>query len=127
MSTATIERDEGVARAHRHAPRQWISDAGACLRALAITQTHFTADDVWQVIGQPPEPRALGGVMVDMASNGWIKPTPRFEPSVRPERHAGPVRVWKCDQPPKHANVSIDHHLAVLDELRARYRTGEAP
>lgn len=90
-----VERDDGIARAVRRAPAEWIAAAHDAVDRLAATQTELSADDVWREVGQPPEPRALGGVMVSAGRRGVIEATDRTVPSVRPESHRRPIRIWR--------------------------------
>lgn len=125
-TTATQARDEAIEQVKRSTPAEWAKDARTCLVAILMTQRTATTDDVWQVIGQPPEPRALGGVIKDMVDNRTIEPTGEYVASIRPKCHARPVRVWRL-----HRRIDSDLRRRVvatrgepgdqLDTLRAKY------
>ena len=57
----------------------------------------FTADDVWEKLGddKPAEPRAMGAVLTQLARDLTIEPTGEHRDSDRPECPGRPVRVWK--------------------------------
>ena len=56
----------------------------------------ITTDEVWrQGVPSPPEPRALGPVMMAAAKAGYIERTDRTRQTTRPEAHASPKRIWK--------------------------------
>lgn len=92
--TARAARDEAVERVGRNADAEWMRAALSVVRSLAELGAGFTTDDVWRRIGAPREPRALGAVMQQAQRTGIARPTPNYRPSVRPECHARPVRVW---------------------------------
>jgi predicted SPOUT superfamily RNA methylase MTH1 len=93
---AIAARDEAVERVGRAAPAEWYGYALAVVQRLAERLDDFTTDDVWQALTvRPPEPRALGAVMVTAKNAGLIEPTDRTRQSSRPECHARPVRVWR--------------------------------
>lgn len=120
-TTAEQARNEAIDRVRQHAPADWMADAASCARALAVTQPTFSTDDVWQIIGQPPEPRAMGAVMKNL--RGWIEPTGEYVPSIRPKCHARPVRVWRLKRraDPDNVRAAMPNPGAILDALRAKY------
>lgn len=87
-------RDAAIAAAGAGAPEAWVGNARRVVRQLAAAGREFTSDDVWRVLPQPPEPRALGAVMTWAVDQQLVVPTDRTVPSTRPECHARPVRVW---------------------------------
>lgn len=94
-------RDEALARVEAHADPEWKATALAVVEHLARTRDEMTTDDVWHVLDArgvtfTHEPRALGAVMKQAASFGWISRTERTRRSERVVRHAGDVRVWRC-------------------------------
>jgi hypothetical protein len=89
-------RDEGMARAERAAPEEWKDAAWHAIVALANAGADFTADDVWAKVGfAPPEPRALGPLLVRAQKAGMIRNTGNRRSSTRPEHHAFPCAVWE--------------------------------
>ena len=92
VDAAEKARDEGMERALKAAPTEWVEIANSMLHRLAREQDTLTADDVWDLIGPPPEPRALGAVMRDCTS---IEATTDFVLSRRRSRHRAPIRVWR--------------------------------
>lgn len=93
--SAVQARDEAIARVEEHAPPSWMEQARKTVLGLAECRAFFTSDDVWEILGAPPEPRALGAVMQRLSREGRIQATQEWRQSVRPECHARPVRVWK--------------------------------
>jgi hypothetical protein len=93
--SAVQARDEAIARVEEHAPPSWMVEATRTVLRLAESRASFTSDDVWEVVGSPPEPRALGAVMQRLSREGKIRATQEWRQSVRPECHARPVRVWQ--------------------------------
>lgn len=99
MSTlfdAEEARDEAVARAAFGAG-DWIGRARDAVQLVALARFDFTADHVWDVLGEdrPVEPRALGAVMKAMARDGLIRATGEYRKSGRVDCHARPVAVWR--------------------------------
>lgn len=88
-------RDEAIARVEEHAPPDWMQQARSAVLAIAEARASFTTDDVWQLVGAPPEPRAMGAVMQRLSKEGKIRATSAWRQSVRAECHARPVRVWE--------------------------------
>lgn len=90
------ERDRGeqaIRQAGENAPADWLIEAFGTVRLLAETQAKFTADDVWRMVGAPPEPRALGAIMRQAKREQLCEPTDMFVTSER--RHGAPIRVWR--------------------------------
>lgn len=86
--------------AMENAPPAWaLSAREAVLRLAAIYPHGFDADHVWHELhqcgaGQPPEPRALGGVLKALAHEGRIRNTGEYRKSRRIENHHRPIPVW---------------------------------
>jgi alkylhydroperoxidase family enzyme len=77
------------------APVAWTERALAAVAVCAQRYpAGFTTDEVWDLVGSPPEPRAMGAVMQAAARGGVILATTQYRPSTRTECHARPVRVW---------------------------------
>lgn len=95
MTDATAARDAALAIVEAAAPGVWLDLARHTIRTLAATGEPFTSDAVWERIGQPPEPRALGAVMRGLARDGVIVSTGTYHPSQRVQNHCRPVAVWR--------------------------------
>jgi len=87
-------RDEALEQVEANAKATWLDDAVKAIEYLAETQDHLTADHVWELIGSPREPRAMGAAFRIAYKRNLIKPTRNYEASTRPQRHAAPIRVW---------------------------------
>lgn len=124
LDRARAARDESLRRVASHAPADWIGDAKLCVAALARTRKSFTTDDVWGVIGQPPEPRALGAVMMSLSRQGVIAKTGGYVNSARPRCHARPIPMWG----PTNVLPALSRTAArqVLAGLRSRYESEAA-
>ena len=89
--------DEAIARVAEAADQAWMDRVlqWVCEQPHGTT---FTTDDVWAAADRwavtTGEPRALGAVMRRAAKAGLTVATAEYRPSVRPECHARPVRVW---------------------------------
>lgn len=95
----TAARDRAVARVAKSTPPEWRAALRHVVEALARRGGEFSTDDVWSRLdGQPPEPRALGAVMIAMAREGVIRSTGKSMKSARPQRHTGWVTVWEGAQ-----------------------------
>lgn len=101
MSEGERRRDEALERVRQAALEAWLREAENAVRELAFGRPEFTTDAVWAYLDRhgtplPHEKRAMGAVMrAAHKQDGLIEPTERFVKSVRPEHHAGPVRVWR--------------------------------
>lgn len=124
MGRARAARDEAMERATIHAPEQWKRDARICVKALAVSRGMLTTDDVWSIIGQPREPRALGPVMLSAASRGTIVRTGEYRQSTRPECHCRPIPVWGAG--PALAGAALRDARHALRDLEARYQVRAA-
>jgi hypothetical protein len=91
-------RDEAIQAVDDAAPVEFKDAALDAIRELARESERFTSDDVWPRIPEdvrPPEPRALGAVMVQAQRLGIVRPTKDFRVSNRPQCHANPKRIWE--------------------------------
>ncbi len=73
----------------------------AAIRAVlkvASANPTFTTDEVWALIGDNAtnEPRALGGIMIELAKANKIANTGNFRKSTRKVCHSRPVAVWRA-------------------------------
>lgn len=86
--------------AERAADPLWLAEAEKALLMLARSCQTVTTDEIWEELDRrglrrPREPRALGPVMKRGASAGWIEPTDRYTPSIQPQGHGRPMRIWR--------------------------------
>jgi hypothetical protein len=73
----------------------WIAEHIGRVRDLARDHDTLTTDDVWPLVSNPSEPRAMGALMVAAGREGFIEATPTTVKSERVECHARPIRVWR--------------------------------
>jgi hypothetical protein len=71
---------------------QWKVDAAVVVRMIAEDKTEFTADDVWDYLSKPENPKLLGGVLRAAEREGIIGNSGRYERSKR--RNSSPIPVW---------------------------------
>lgn len=89
-------RDEGIANAEAGAPTGWPFAALQAVRWVARTHETFTPDDVWETgLEKPPEPRALGAVMLRAVKAGYCERTETYQPSRNPLQHHTPIRIYR--------------------------------
>jgi hypothetical protein len=96
LADAIRARDEGIANAEAGAPPNWADDALALIKMLASKHPYICSDCLWASgLPEPPESRALGAVMRNGKTRGYIEPTSQFVNTYQASRHHAPVRVWK--------------------------------
>lgn len=88
-------RDEAIERVSRGTPVAWVTAARNAVERLAADEVEFTTDDVWALVPQLDEPRAMGPIMLWASERGLVEATARTRPSKRTEAHAGPKRIWR--------------------------------
>jgi len=98
LIAATDARDEALAKVSAATDTQWATEVWAIILDLA-TDT-FTSDDIWQALEDrglptPREPRALGAILRQAATDNLIAATAEYRPSHRVACHARPIRVWR--------------------------------
>jgi hypothetical protein len=96
---AIRRRDLAIDRVLQHADEDWLGWAYDALTYVAKRRAELTTDAVWYMldwwcIDYPPEPRALGPVMLGAAKDDWLSNTGRTSRSVRPCSHHRPLTVW---------------------------------
>lgn len=99
-----IAKEEAVSRVEANASRALLDAAYDALLSAVIARRGLgfltvTTDDVWAVLAKrgvpgPHEPRAMGPVMRKGVSAGMVKATSTFTPSMLPQNHRRPVRVY---------------------------------
>lgn len=87
-------------RAGRAADPEWMTAAAQAVETVARRLPEFTTDDVWaelsKTTAETPEGRAMGAVMRAAQKNRVAVPIKdRYKPSIRPDCHGRPVRVWR--------------------------------
>lgn len=92
--TAAQLRDRAIDRAASGASQEWLQEAQRAVGRVARARQEFTTDDVWQIVGSPAEPRAMGAVMRWAKKEGLCKATDRTRLSERRECHCRPLTVW---------------------------------
>lgn len=99
---AVRRRDVALAVVADNADERWTRAALWAIRWTAVEHPELTTDDVWQTlheiaIAPGREPRALGAVMKAAQAEGLITATDRMRPTLRPEAHCRPCRVWRSE------------------------------
>jgi hypothetical protein len=94
IKTGKELRDEAIDQVEDNANALWLEEAVAAIEYLSALEDEITADSVWDLVGSAREPRAMGAAFRIAAKRGLIAPTQTYKASVRPTRHAGPIRVW---------------------------------
>lgn len=80
------QRESGSSHGRRTSPHD---------SPVAAERDYFTTDDVWRVLGQPLESRAMGAVMQRAARAGVCARTNMTKDSDRPVCHRNTKRVWR--------------------------------
>lgn len=88
-------KTRGMKQASEHAPESWQQEALEAIRHLAKHKHKFAADEIWQYVEKPKEPRAVGPLMLKACRLGWIVPTLQYQKSRIPSQHQQPIRVWR--------------------------------
>ena len=90
-------REDAIQRAEDHADEEWKRAAYDAVILTARLRPTFTADDVWERIGDSSthEPSALGPVFLRASRAGLIVKTGYMRPSRNARRHRDLV-VWRA-------------------------------
>lgn len=96
---ATETKNQAIQQVATNTNPQWAAQCRTIIQHIATTTDTFTTDDIWQALHDadlptPHEPRAIGAILVGMASENLITATNIYRPSARPACHARPIRVW---------------------------------
>lgn len=95
VQDGAVLRDDGITRAAEHAAPDFLDAGIFAVYNVARAKPELSTDEVWsQLAVGTHEHRAIGAVMREAAARGYIRATDRFVPSLRPECHRRPVRVW---------------------------------
>ncbi len=92
-NTAAEVRDLALDAVDAAAPEIWKIAAKRVLCGLVASKQAFSTDDVWAALPQPPEPRAIGALIMAAAKSGQIRRV-GWKPSERRACHARPVAIW---------------------------------
>lgn len=91
-----VERDQAIATAEAGASPEWKAEALDTVYFVATQKDEFTTDEVWvRLKTKTRENRAMGAVMLTAVKLGYVRPTERFSPSLRPSQHRRPLRIWE--------------------------------
>ena len=98
MDDAQLNLDAALEKVESNADPEWKAAALEAVRSCAKNMPEFTTDQVWRILARTDygthEPRAMGAIMRQAVSLGWVKPTDQYRTSERPECHKRPVKVW---------------------------------
>ena len=88
-------RDRALEQVDEHADEAWKAEAVATVEFLIASGKPWTTDDVWAVVGECREPRALGAIIREARRAGRIVSI-GYQQSTRAANHARPVAVWRA-------------------------------
>lgn len=86
---------EAIDRAEAAADPAWKILGLLAIRQLCDKRDEFCSDDVWSLLPQTRENRALGSLLRAAQEKGWCRPTSEYRASSLPQQHRRPIRVWK--------------------------------
>jgi hypothetical protein len=90
---ADTVRDVGAQTALDFAS-EWSGAAAKALRTLAAGGSAFSAEDVRDLVGDPPTPNAFGALFLTASRAGLIEPV-GIAKSRRIQRHSSWIRMWR--------------------------------
>ncbi len=73
MTDLQLGLDQALAEVEANAPDDWWAQALQCAERFANSGRTFTADDIFDEVGKPPEPRALGAILKRLSVAGRIE------------------------------------------------------
>ena len=121
LSAGRLARDRAIEVVGEHAPLAWRVEALNVVREVCHDSQEFTSDQVWlRLATKPPEPRAMGPVILEAASLRYCTPTGRYRQSILPQCHARPKMVWRSliYQAPGDQNMTPTHKRSRWRECR---------
>ena len=90
------------ARVEAHTPPVWRDIARTAFADAARKHPTFTTDEVWELLRarypdawQPPEPRAMSGIVRWATTSGLVEFTGQWVATARPEAHSNPKRQYR--------------------------------
>src|SRR3990167_2215984 len=93
---AQRRRDAALEAVEAGAPIGWSFHALRVVERIARARERFTPDDIWEAgLDKPPEPRALGPVMIRAVKDGICERLDEWMPSQIPTQHKTPIRVYR--------------------------------
>lgn len=81
---------------HRASRLDWCEEALEAVYTIASQNEEFTTDDVWTLVGPPPQPRNMGNVMRKAQREGYCSTTDRTTPSAD-KRRGDKLMIWKSE------------------------------
>lgn len=99
------DAEDAIAQAGANANPSWKQAALEAVRKVALRLPAFTTDPIWAELGGFPnthDSRAMGYIIRQAVSLGYIENTGRTERTSRRSNHARPLTVWKsllCKRP----------------------------
>ncbi len=94
-TSGAILRDQGAAQVSGNTPDEWRNYVDGLIRTMALSGQEFTAEDVRDYSGDPPNhPNAMGARFLSAVKQGVIVRS-GFANSRRRSRHAGMIAVYR--------------------------------
>ena len=94
-TSGTALRDHGAAQVSGNTPDEWRNYVDGLIRTMALSGQEFTAEDVRDYSGDPPNhPNAMGARFLSAVKQGVIVRS-GFANSRRRSRHAGVIAVYR--------------------------------
>lgn len=95
VSRATRARDVALAVVDDGTDDEWRRAARKALKRVAKRKKKFTTDDIWRILSDTRENRAMGPIMLWGARQGICERTDRTVLTTRVSNHARPLTVWR--------------------------------
>lgn len=94
IETGEELRDAGISQVEKNTPLDWRSSAQFAIANLAVAGKPFTAEDVRDLVGDPPNhSNAMGAQFMVACKAGMIRRIGYAKPR-RASRHAGVIAEW---------------------------------
>ena len=93
--TGETLKQAGLALVDSHTPSDWKSAFTYVGSVMASDGDAFTAEDIINRIGDPPNKNAIGAAMHALARELKLVRV-GYRPAKRPSRHCGVVAVWRA-------------------------------
>lgn len=87
--------EKGIKAAAAKVGTAWMAMALGRLEVVARDREFFTADEVWERISAPADPRAMGAVMRAAKRLRWIEGTGRYRTSGDKVCHGRKKEIWR--------------------------------
>lgn len=94
FDNGAAERTYASLKVSQAASLDWCEEALEAVVSVALRQEEFTTDDVWELVGPPPNPRNMGNVMRKATKLGHAE---AMDQVVRGKdtRRGVMIRVWR--------------------------------